>query len=70
VLVVMTSLLMAYVVTNYGTLFRLRLLSVVPLWVLPLAVLRAEGFTPRQKSQEPSSRAHRDRVLNNGVRVR
>jgi hypothetical protein len=35
VLVVLTTFSMAYVVTNFGTLFRLRLLAVTPLWVLP-----------------------------------
>jgi hypothetical protein len=30
--------LMAYVVTNYGILFRLRLLVTVPLWILPLGI--------------------------------
>jgi arylamine N-acetyltransferase len=32
--------LMAYVVTNYGTLFRLRLMVAALLWMLPLAILR------------------------------
>ena len=31
----MTALAMAYTVTNFGTLFRLRLLVAVPLWLLP-----------------------------------
>jgi hypothetical protein len=35
-----TALLMAYIVTNYGTLFRLRLLATVPLWLVPLAFRR------------------------------
>jgi hypothetical protein len=42
VLVALTTLSMAYVVTNFGTLFRLRLLAVTPLWVLP-AFLRPGG---------------------------
>ena len=33
-----SGLLLAYVVTNYGTLFRLRLMFSSPLWLLPLAV--------------------------------
>jgi hypothetical protein len=37
VLAVITGLLAAYVVTNFGTLFRLRMLSIVPVWLLPLA---------------------------------
>lgn len=32
------AVLVGYVVTNYGTLFRLRLLAVVPFWLLPLVV--------------------------------
>jgi hypothetical protein len=35
VLAALTMVSMAYVVTNYGTLFRLRLLAVTPMWVLP-----------------------------------
>jgi hypothetical protein len=38
VLATSTILLMAYVVTNYGTLFRLRLFPLMALWMLPLAV--------------------------------
>jgi hypothetical protein len=30
-----TLVTMAYVVTNFGTLFRLRLLVAAPLWLLP-----------------------------------
>jgi hypothetical protein len=32
-----TAVLLAYVVTNYGALFRLRLLAAMPIWLLPLA---------------------------------
>jgi SAM-dependent methyltransferase len=32
------GLLMAYIVTNFGTLFRLRLMAAAPLWMLPLAL--------------------------------
>jgi hypothetical protein len=35
VLAVLTTVSLAYVVTNYGTLFRLRLLAAAPIWVLP-----------------------------------
>lgn len=35
------AVLVGYVVTNYGTLFRLRLLAVVPFWLLPLVLSRA-----------------------------
>ena len=34
-----TALLMSYVVTNYGTLFRLRLMLAVPVWLIPSALL-------------------------------
>ena len=39
-LAIVSALLLGYVVTNYGTLFRLRLLAVVPAWLTPLAILR------------------------------
>ena len=38
ILAVAAALLMAYIVTNFGTLFRLRLLVAAPLWMLPLAL--------------------------------
>jgi hypothetical protein len=37
----LTALLLAYVVTNFGTLFRLRMLTVVPFWMLLLATSSA-----------------------------
>jgi hypothetical protein len=40
VLAGVTALSMAYVVTNYGTLFRLRLLAVTSIWVLPAFIGR------------------------------
>ena len=40
VLGVVSAVLVGYVVTNYGTLFRLRLLAVVPFWLLPLVLAR------------------------------
>lgn len=33
-----SAMLVGYVVTNYGTLFRLRLLAVVPFWLLPIVL--------------------------------
>lgn len=45
VLAALMILLLAYVVTNYGTLFRLRLLAVAPLWLLP-AVLDSDDERP------------------------
>lgn len=38
ILAAAAGILMAYIVTNYGTLFRLRLMAVAPLWLLPLAL--------------------------------
>ena len=35
---VSAALLMAYIVTNFGTLFRLRLMMAAPFWMLPLAL--------------------------------
>jgi hypothetical protein len=32
-----STILLAYVVTNFGTLFRLRLLAAVPAWMAPVA---------------------------------
>ncbi len=47
VLFAITAVSMAYVVTNYGTLFRLRLLAVAPLWMLP-AFAQASEYAPRR----------------------
>jgi hypothetical protein len=38
-----TALLLAYIVTNFGTLFRLRMLMVVPFWLLLLATSGARA---------------------------
>jgi hypothetical protein len=38
-LAIVTALLMAYVVTNFGTLFRLRLIPATLFWLLPLALI-------------------------------
>ncbi len=37
---IVSAVLVGYVVTNYGTLFRLRLMAAVPLWLLPMALAR------------------------------
>jgi hypothetical protein len=37
-LAVIAAVVVAYVVTNFGTLFRLRLLAAVPAWLVPLAL--------------------------------
>jgi hypothetical protein len=43
VLAILLSASLAYVVTNYGTLFRLRLLAVTPLWMLPVMLPNARA---------------------------
>jgi hypothetical protein len=43
---VVTAVLLGYVVTNYGTLFRLRLLAAMPFWLLPLAAIDDEVIEP------------------------
>jgi len=46
-LALVTGVLLSFVVTNFGTLFRLRLLMAAPLWMLPLATCyRAEAEGP------------------------
>ena len=54
---VTSALLMAYVVTNYGTVVRLRLLAAVPLWLVPLALAQARAGTAApdvlERSDEP-----------------
>lgn len=42
-LVVISTVIVAYVVTNFGTLFRLRLLIAVPAWLAPLALTPKPG---------------------------
>ena len=49
-LAVLVALPLAYVMTNYGTLIRLRLLVAVPIWLLTLAL--APGFAARRSSGE------------------
>jgi hypothetical protein len=48
-LAVLTTVAMAYVVTNFGTLFRLRLLAITPLWLLPALAL-SQSVPVRQTS--------------------
>lgn len=52
-----TALLLGYVVTNFGTLWRLRPLFAVPLWLLTLAVSSRQdtsgAFTPADTGREP-----------------
>lgn len=39
-LCILTTVFMAYIVTNFGTLFRLRVMLAVPIWMLGLAIAR------------------------------
>jgi hypothetical protein len=50
---------LAYVVTNYGTLFRLRLLGVAPFWILPV-VMRGAGSAPWRPHGTDKSQSLRD----------
>jgi hypothetical protein len=50
VLAVAATGLIGYIVTNFGTLFRLRLMAAVPLWLLPMALAqRLPDATPVYK---------------------
>jgi len=42
-LAAISAVVVAYVVTNFGTLFRLRLLTAVPVWLAPLALTIGPG---------------------------
>jgi hypothetical protein len=44
-LAAISSVMLAYVVTNFGTLFRLRLMVATPAWLAPLALTLAAGHT-------------------------
>ena len=50
---------MVYIVTNCGTLFRVRLLATVPLWLVPLAIRSGalEGALPDRLTDGTSDRA-------------
>jgi len=52
VLSAVSTLIVAYVVTNFGTLFRLRLLATLPAWLAPLAIV---GM---QRHSNPSAHRH------------
>jgi hypothetical protein len=55
ILGVLTTVAMAYVVTNFGTLFRLRLLAVLPLWLLPAIALSHGPCGPAGNSKTTGS---------------
>jgi hypothetical protein len=59
-LALITGALLSLVVTNFGTLFRLRLLMAVPIWMLPLATVHHGAFAG----------ASAERSANHGERVR
>ena len=66
-LFVLTATLLAYAVTNYGTLFRLRAMMLVPLWILALVLRPSERLAavcarPDAALEAPST-ASPDRVL-------
>ena len=46
----LTAVMLGYVVTNYGTLFRLRLIAAMPMWLLPLA---ATDHAPGERAIPP-----------------
>jgi hypothetical protein len=52
VLAVLVAVPLAYVMTNFGTLIRLRLLVAAPLWTLMLAL--APGFAARRSASVPA----------------
>lgn len=54
-LAVAAAVLMAYVVVNFGTLFRLRLMVAVPLWLLPLAL----STRPIERLERPAPESRR-----------
>jgi hypothetical protein len=52
-LAVVTTALMAYVVTNYGTLFRLRLMMAAPVWLLPVVTTRIRADAAPRHTESP-----------------
>jgi hypothetical protein len=51
------SISMAYVVTNYGTLFRLRLMAMAPFWMLPVMIPNRDHDRPHSAAEAfPASR--------------
>lgn len=66
----MCAVLLGYVVTNYGTLFRLRLLASVPAWLLPLALTYwtpAADSHPGVNRFEPAHTPHLDQEQSGGA---
>jgi hypothetical protein len=52
-LALVTAVLMGYVVTNYGTLFRLRLMVATPIWLLPLLLSQPPMVAAPARSAVP-----------------
>jgi hypothetical protein len=50
------TVLMAYVVTNFGTIFRLRVIAIMILWLLPLAAITGAADSQRRQSSRESVR--------------
>jgi len=66
-LAMLAALPLAYVMTNYGTLIRLRLLVAVPIWLLTLAL--APGLTARASPDPPApSQSHGGRSARSELR--
>jgi hypothetical protein len=53
ILATTTAMLLGYVVTNYGTLWRLRAMVAVPLWVLVVALSPRAGMHPGPSAVDP-----------------
>jgi hypothetical protein len=56
VVAALSAVLLAYVVTNLGTLFRLRLIAMVPFWMAPLAIARVTDGTAAVAEEAAVSR--------------
>jgi hypothetical protein len=56
-LALIAALPMAYIITNYGTLFRLRLLATIPLFLVPLAFRNLDSGAGSVVSQQVDRRA-------------
>ena len=59
----LSTILLAYVVTNLGTLFRLRLIAMVPLWMAPLAITQVKVSAAVAAEKPVTREAPRDPAL-------
>lgn len=63
------ALMMAYVVTNFGTLFRLRLMAATLLWLLPIAMVQpTRAFLGGEESADDSRTAAGHLLQRSGIR--